>query len=1138
MQPYKFTYPQQNRICQRLITLVGPGAATFYKDACFLMEMDTPLESTTHLVGHLLREVESSLRDVLEALSEPVVSDKNTNLTKCPSCDHKFQYQKPLPSHKDEIHAILKALGVGNEKNVAQLWLRLAGKNSKYGLHSRAHRSDLAAPRTVDDEFKTFWRQIQIVLDGVLDGFEVCSALIREKLDVLLNKEKPDKQDIKFLRLNTPNSHFAIGYFFENLKHPEWLQPLRKEGFFNNPPGIEFGPEGKTFRIPIWSQSSYLIEVSDREPKIVLEISKQLFDLGSDNVRIYENLTKAALKMPSEYAAQFAEQVIPWIQKQSGLTYFMSDNLGKLIELLSCDSQENISIDLAKVILSVLPQLDDDSYIMPIFRLEEYQYGKLVQEYMSELFDKLPEKILTLFCELLDEILGLRYSIREDGFSEDHSYSWFNLWDDSSDHPREVKAILAKVIWEITNRILDKDESKAKTLLEKFQGYPRRVFDRMLLHILRRLPEQLSDSVIGRLLNRERLDWLGLDSDYPAELYVWEHAKLLQEQFPELPVDAQEKILHWFAEGPTDAAQVDEDRREEYIRLWQRDWFSIIGNNLPPHFEQLYTQLVQEVGEAISLDSALDSDQTSFRSGPDSPKSGEELAQMAEGDMDKLFTYLQNWQPSGRFSDASRNGLGWELAEQVIAPNPEKFVSQIEQFKELNPEYMIWMLRGLQKALDNSAESTFSWKPILNFCDWMLNDFRTNQMICFATDNGYSAWNQICDAIVDVVNGGLSARSVNRIPLNFRNQVWQIIEPLTSDPDVTPGFMQNYAGSNMSPYGDAINCVRSEAIRAVVNYANWARTDPDDNIQRSHNFDDMPEVQQVLEWHLNSEQDPSSAIRAVYGNQFPRLHYLASDWANQHVDGIFPEEPVSKYLFEAAWEGYLYNQLYTDIFHVLRGKYIYAMSLSQDSNKKSDTMRYFSKRILILFWENIIDLCESDNFLEIFFIKSSPPFREEFLHQVGWRLLYGEFNVDDELSQRLRKLLEWRVGGATKTLTDNEDLKYFSWIFASGKLDDQWSMNKLVDVLQSCKIVGYCEGFLERLSSLAPSMPLEAIQCLTYLSEGSMSDEWFLVYQGDHHRAIFRAALDSENSDARKSAKDLINRLVARTLGDYRDLLS
>lgn len=66
MDSPNFSNPQQERIYRRLKSLVSPGAAAFWRDACRLMEMEPPLESTTHFVGHSLREIESSLRDVLD----------------------------------------------------------------------------------------------------------------------------------------------------------------------------------------------------------------------------------------------------------------------------------------------------------------------------------------------------------------------------------------------------------------------------------------------------------------------------------------------------------------------------------------------------------------------------------------------------------------------------------------------------------------------------------------------------------------------------------------------------------------------------------------------------------------------------------------------------------------------------------------------------------------------------------------------------------------------------------------------------------------------------------------------------------------------------------------------------------------
>ena len=71
------------RVTLRLRKLVGPGAADFFRDACALMDDPHRFSSTSHLVGHLMRETESALRVVLQPLTriagtvgEPTKNDK------------------------------------------------------------------------------------------------------------------------------------------------------------------------------------------------------------------------------------------------------------------------------------------------------------------------------------------------------------------------------------------------------------------------------------------------------------------------------------------------------------------------------------------------------------------------------------------------------------------------------------------------------------------------------------------------------------------------------------------------------------------------------------------------------------------------------------------------------------------------------------------------------------------------------------------------------------------------------------------------------------------------------------------------------------------------------------------------------
>ena len=59
--------PRQAGIIERL-ALFGPGPPRFFRDACSVMNGEIVLETATHAVAHDLREVDSSIRKVLEPM--------------------------------------------------------------------------------------------------------------------------------------------------------------------------------------------------------------------------------------------------------------------------------------------------------------------------------------------------------------------------------------------------------------------------------------------------------------------------------------------------------------------------------------------------------------------------------------------------------------------------------------------------------------------------------------------------------------------------------------------------------------------------------------------------------------------------------------------------------------------------------------------------------------------------------------------------------------------------------------------------------------------------------------------------------------------------------------------------------------
>jgi hypothetical protein len=69
-QPWLPTDPRQAET-YRLLQLVGGEPAAYFRDACRLMAGDVRLEATTHVVAHLLRELDGALSGVLRPMVPP-----------------------------------------------------------------------------------------------------------------------------------------------------------------------------------------------------------------------------------------------------------------------------------------------------------------------------------------------------------------------------------------------------------------------------------------------------------------------------------------------------------------------------------------------------------------------------------------------------------------------------------------------------------------------------------------------------------------------------------------------------------------------------------------------------------------------------------------------------------------------------------------------------------------------------------------------------------------------------------------------------------------------------------------------------------------------------------------------------------
>jgi len=117
-----------------------------------------------------------------------------------------------------------------------------------------------------------------------------------------------------------------------------------------------------------------------------------------------------------------------------------------------------------------------------------------------------------------------------------------------------------------------------------------------------------------------------------------------------------------------------------------------------------------------------------------------------------------------------------------------------------------------------------------------------------------------------------------------------------------------------------------------------------------------------------------------------------------------------------------------------------------------------------------------------------------------------------------------------------EELSEFGWWFSSGKLDDDWAMKQLLDVLRLTKQVLPDHLVVAKLVEMANEAPLECVQALGMMIEGD-TQNWAVLGWRTQARDILTVARRSGNPEASQKAVDLVNRLGSRGYFDFGEIL-
>jgi len=1111
-QPFRFADPRQAKIYERL-KLIGNAPAAFYKDACRLLSEEPQYASTSHLVGHLLREIDGSLRDVLESGSDQEITGEKDR-------------------HKQSIRIVLGALEIPEADPVAVEWLRLT-QNDDYSLNKRAHRSVLSTVRPVDAEFMELWNRMQVIFDVVLGRFENRFLLWAQKAETLAHEEKPTRDDVKRLRGRLPNNRAALGSFYDKLTSPAWLKPLTEEREFANPPEPVLDAEKGKIGYSGWPQSRYLARMASEAPDEVFHVIEAVPE--TQNFLVHMDFANAAWEMPSGTAAKLVPKMKTWIESGDGT---VNDKLGQVMENLAEAGEHQAALELARMLLEIGTR-DQEGRLGQQGGVWLWHYERTLAKY-SRVVTAIGEPALTLLCDLLDKAIDdSRLRIDRHPY-EDMSTQWCPAIDIPPYVATDIKPHLVTAIRDAARQLAVKDSTIVPHLVRAFRKRRKMIFRRLAHFLLDGFPAADSAAIEQTLLSRGML----------LKANRWhEYSLLMRDCFKLLSPENQEKVLTWIDRGPDKkrvrqhlerfyGQSVQPEHVEQYVREWKKQHVALVSADLPAKWKEQFVEFLTPLSPEQQLDNAAQVNGGAWVR----HKSPDEAENFSSQTVDSTIEFLKTWKPSGDWTAPTAEGLASDLQHEV-ANSPVRFAAEAVKFQTVQPAYIGAFADGLQEAVRNG--STFDWKPVIELSRWVASQPASKFGTYPARDGG---WYWTRASIAKLFSAGFDSTTAT-IPFDLRYDVWAVMDRLIHPSLISEKPTETASDDQSTATNTADRQTASpEPLLAVIRYALWTKrmlqTQASDAGKERNWLDKMPEAGLVLSEQLKPENSSVTSAHTVVGEQLGRLFELDREWVSGHLSDIFPDSGTDRALGQIAWVTYLFHwNPGTPLFEYLRPYYLRAIERINEAPPKTqfpqDSNERLADHLMWMYWNGHFAL--EDELLRTFFANASDKIRGHATHMIGFSVHSSQVELPPVVSDRLRALFDARLEAARKGDSANHEneLAAFGWWFESGQFDVNWSMTTLLEVLSLIGKVEVAHLVVERLANLSAQMPEECALCISLLCDGLSDSNVFEIYGWEkHQRTILSNAIQSSNPTARKEAIGLINRLASRGYAGFANLIT
>ncbi len=834
----------QSEINENLQTL-APLLAAFYRD-WLRIRQSTNFKCRSYLLGHLAREIDGGFRDILSIDEDKDVIEQALE-----------EDWGRLYKSKGHIASIMSALGVPDFDLRSEQWIR-----TTKDLFILTHKNSGNKARLIRKESESLWPKFEELLAFLVGGY----LNLLDRVDKICDVEQPNEDMIGTLH-DLLGPEVLYKHFFQNLKSPAWLEPLKKDGWFqpeNNPVPQEDLDYSGYYRVPIWYALEYIGKVATHTKEFPCEEKINiLVDIVNTIVNNHRNAEERIDNDRTDWQIIRIIGTFPIDRIESRHVNFMSAAL---------NSRWGGSLACREIAETIMPKfVHNGKKDLTLELLEVILDAKVVNGQIIAVMEYWLKEALKSHGESLAKLCGVEAAeialrqIRELIADGAYLFASIQVIEDSPSYtPSENYAELLVNFTGMMFRLLPPDsitkivanllqEGVSENSDDYAQRQSHKIVGLIALNAIKHHYENLKQLFWG---------WEGnpFDKSYlKPGLY-----QLIEANCGAFDEGEINRILDWI-----ESSKYYSDRAK-IVALRKREWLTALWKTKNEKVISLYKKYKKK--NPVEIEHPGLNLRIETWAGSASPLTIEDLSDMSNAQVAEFLVNFKETKIVIRKSDPTEEGLAKTL-NKCITETPQRFTDNLQPFQEVQNFYQQWLLHGFLKAWREKKE--FDWTALLEYIHQLLlsERFWTEQ---HTAGCNYRQWTLV--SIAELITSGTEndERAFGAQLLPLAEQILLILVKRIEPSDF----------SCINRLSDIPSLDRSKMFSAMINYTlRFAFTK--ETIQGDCRWPQA--IKEDFTRRLNQNLESSLEFSYMLGAYLPDLSYLDEEWVIDNLTYIFPQ---------------------------------------------------------------------------------------------------------------------------------------------------------------------------------------------------------------------------------------------------------